>query len=89
MAGSYWLATSRNSDIKATVKADTHRAERMADWVSVIKDKELAPGQRLQLVRIASPIGEILDTYCFIYTDAKSSHFVCPADHGHQEFDHP
>ena len=85
-AATYWYATDRNKEAHADAKAQARTKERMADWVMVVKDKEIAPGQRLQLVRIASPIGDIMDTYCFLYTDAKTSQFVCPADTGHQEF---
>lgn len=87
MAGTYWYAIDQNKDVQATTKAKARTKERMADWVMVAKDKEIAPGQRLQLVRIASPVGEVMDTYCFLYTDAKTSQFVCPASSGYQEFD--
>lgn len=83
----YWYAIDRNKDMQAAHAGKQRNIARMADWATIVKEKEIAPGQRLQLVRIASPIGEIMDTYCFLYTDAKTSHFVCPANTGHQEFD--
>lgn len=83
----YWYATDRNKEAHADAKAQARTKERMVEWAMVVKDREMAPGQRLQLVRIASPIGDIMDTYCLLYTDAKTSQFVCPASTGHQEFD--
>ena len=86
-AGTYWYAAERNKEARAEASTQARTKVRMTEWATVVKDREIAPGQRLQLVRIASPIGDIMDTYCFLYTDSKTSQFVCPTHTGHQEFD--
>lgn len=82
-----WYAISRQSDNWAVVSADqqrraafaAHMQQRAENWATVVREKELSPGEYLKLVEIPDRFG-LTSARCYIYTNAvaRSAQFVCP-----------
>lgn len=83
-----WYGTSTKDTRQQLIKADAARQEafgqraqaRVAEWATVIKEKELAPGEKLRLVDVPDQTFGFLSTRCMIYTNAEyhTAQFICP-----------
>lgn len=83
-----WYGTSTKDTRQQLIKADAARQEdlgqrakaRVAEWATVIKEKELAPGEKLRLVDVPDQTFGFLSQRCMIYTNAEyhTAQFICP-----------
>lgn len=80
---------SKPHKAKESANADDYMkkmAERTQAWATVVKEKELAPGENLRLVEVPDiQFGVMLTvTRCFIYTNAeyRVAQFTCPTSEG-------
>jgi hypothetical protein len=82
----WYITTTNDRERRANVEAArqkvfSERAQaRVTEWATVIKEKELTPGETLRLIDVPDQSFGFLSTRCMIYTNAiyRTAQFVCP-----------
>lgn len=79
-AAYYFLIDQPGRTEDRAVLASSEDNRRFGEWAYIAHEKEIRPGERIKLIVIPSPHGDLLDTKCLVYTndELKQVSMTCP-----------
>lgn len=79
-AGYHFFIDQPRREEARSERVSAENSKRFGEWAYIAHEKEIKPGERIKLIVIPSPHGDLLDTKCLVYTNDELQQvaMTCP-----------